>query len=245
MIPAALLLALAAPAAFAADPLPTVTTEVAPGADPQEEAKPFPWKTVMVIGGVVVATILAKTGSSRNDKRLQIAAAVIGIGILPFSAWDTFYAITHRPKPAPPSEEAPPGPVEETAPPPAPVPVAPPSVAPSATPVPPPPPSPPAPTSAPPAVQRPFGKDPFVVPPPPPPPPPPVEPSALPAPPSSAGIELTAVFTSGKIPSYAILNGVVVTAGERLPVEGWELKSVRENGVLLLKDGKAYFLPIK
>lgn len=217
---------------------------------PPPKAGGSSWKTPLILLGAVAAGVLAKIGSTRKDKKLQIAAAVVGIALLPLSVWDTVYALTHRPKPAPPPEEgeaapeppappAPSPPVPPEPPPPVPAPVA-------GPPVPAPPPPPPPPPTATSGIQRPRGRDPFAAPPPPPPPPPPLDPSTLPSPPASSGLVLTAVFTSGRTPAYAILNGSAVTVGERIAgEEGWELQAVKENGVVLMKDGKAYYLPIR
>ena len=237
-------LLLAAPFASAEEPVPAA----APSAEAPAPARTSSWKTPLVILGAGAAAVLAKVGSGRKDRRLQIAAAVLGLALLPLSVWDTVHALMNRPQPAPPSEEAPPTAASDTAaPPPAPVPEPPsppvpvPPPAPGTSPAPAPPPPPVSATSS--QIQRPHGRDPFSVPPPPPPPPPPLDPASLPAP---TGLVLTAVFTSGKTPAYAILNDAVVTVGDRLPgAEGWELKAVKENGVILMRDGKAYYLPIK
>ncbi len=89
---------------------------------------------------------------------------------------------------------------------------------------------------------KPWGRDPFSR------PAVPTLHAAAPLPlPKGSTLVLSAVCSLGKKgKSYAIVNGVVVAEGEVLPGgEGWTLKTVLENGVLLLKDGMEYTLPIK
>ena len=101
---------------------------------------------------------------------------------------------------------------------------------------------PPPPTSVSATAPRPWGRDPFF---PAAPSGPSAGPGALPPPPAASGLVLMGVCTAGKS-SYAIVNGVVVAIGEQLPGgDGYELKSVRPDGILLLRDGKEFYLPIK
>lgn len=182
-----------------------------------------------------------------QEKRAKLSVFVVGGGVIAYGIWNSVSAWQNRPKPLPPPAEASPADSAAAFPEAAPTripeaaPGAPtPDPSPAPSPIPaagPPPPLPPA-VAAQPAPER----DPFFPVPPPPRPPP----AALPPPPRESGLSLTAICMATDRPAYAVVNGSVVSEGEQVPGEGgWLLKTIRENGVLLLKDGKEYSLTLK
>ncbi len=169
-----------------------------------------------------------------QEKRAKPVVVVAGGAFIAFGIWHSISAWQNQPRPMPPpSGDAPPAaaPTQTT------------EIAPS----PPPPAPPPAPTVASVPAQ-----------PAPPPPPPERDPffpvqspprppqTSLPPPPVEGGLFLTAICMATDRPAYAVINGSVVSEGEQTPGDsGYLLKDIRENGVLLLKDGKEYYLTLK
>lgn len=177
-----------------------------------------------------------------KKKQMQIVVAVLGTLGLVWSTMDAMKAWEGRPRPMPPPDPsaAPPEPAPEPAPGPEPTPAPPPKPEPVPAP-------PPKPVPVPPTVPAPAPEvaDPFFPPAPPPPAPPP-PPAALPHPPKEAGLELTGVCLTGGGGGSAFFGKVEVVAGDQVPGESaFVLKTVKANGVVLHKDGKDYYLPLK
>ena len=169
-----------------------------------------------------------------QEKRAKTAVYVAGGAFIVFGIWHSISAWQNRPKLLPPpSGDAPPvaAPAQTTE-----VPTPPPVAAP-----PPAVPAQPVPTPPVPAQPTVSDRDPFF----PVQAPPRTSQASLPAPPDGVFL-LTAVCMATDHPAYAVINGSVVTEGEQVPgAAGFLLKAIRENGVLLLKDGKEYYLTLK